>query len=75
MNPFQKNPFVNRESTTRIVGYNKQYDEKKKIENIKENMTKLKFARPITIVEPKQEKKTLSFNEKIDLLKNINKYK
>jgi len=38
-------------------------------------MTKLKFARPITNDEPKQEKKTLSFNEKIDLLKNINKYK
>lgn len=75
MNPFQKNPFINKETTAKIVGYNKQFDEKKKIEDIKENMTKLKYAKPITNDEPKQEQKPLSFKERVDLLKNINKYK
>ena len=41
MNPFSKNPFAKQSQNTRIVGNKFQFDEKKKLETIKENMVKL----------------------------------
>lgn len=72
MNPFQKNPFVSN-SNSKVVGYNPEFDEKKKIENIRENMAKLKFLKPTVSENNKKEEITLSVNDKVNLLKNINK--
>ena len=72
MNPFNKNPFSNNNTNTHIVGNNIHFDEKKKLENIKENMTKLKFSKPIA-EEQKKEETPLSVKDKINLLKNINR--
>lgn len=71
MNPFQKNPFQ-KNSQTKIIGYNKTFDEKQKLENIRENMAKLKFSKPV-ITEQNKEEKIISTKDKIDLLKNINR--
>jgi hypothetical protein len=69
MNPFQKNPFIKNENKTRIVGYNPEFQEKNKLENIKLGMTKLK----IKPIEQKPIKKNnMTVNEKIEAIKNIN---
>ncbi len=70
MNPFQKNPFVNNENKTKIVGYNPGFQEKNKLENIKMEMNKLKQIKPIEQEKVKPNKMTVS--EKIEALKNIN---
>ena len=74
MNPFQKNPFANKNTTTKIVGYNKQFDEKKKLEDIKGNMVKLKYQKPIIKEEPVK-REQLNVNQKVNILKNIDRYK
>ena len=72
MNPFSKNPFTNKETNTHIVGKNITFDENQKIENIKENMAKLKFQNN---QESKlnQETKQIDLKEKIDFLRNLDK--
>ena len=69
MNPFQKNPFMNKENDTKIVGYNPGFQEKNKLEKIKLGMTKLK----IKPIEQKPIKKNdMTVSEKIEAIKNIN---
>lgn len=70
MNPFSKNPFA-KTRDAHIVGNNIKYDEKKKIENIVENMNKLKYNKDIVSDENNQ----LSVKERIDNLKNLNKWR
>ena len=43
MNPFNKNPFANKNTNTRIISNNINFNETQKIENIRENMNKIKF--------------------------------
>ena len=42
MNPFNKNPFANKNTNTRIISNNINFNETQKIENIRENMNKIK---------------------------------
>ena len=72
MNPFNKNPFATKIEKTKIVGNNVQFDENKKIENIKENMIKLKLQNN-NINELNQKKEQPNLQEKIDFLRNIEK--
>lgn len=67
MNLFSKNPFAKTNENTRIVGNKFQFDEKKKIETIKENMVKLQYQ--------KEEYEEPNVNEKINNLKDIEKWK
>ena len=67
MNGFQKNPFVNSNKPVKIAGCNKLQSEKQKLENIKNNMTTLKYQKP-------QESKTYTVNEKVDVLKNLDRF-
>lgn len=69
MNPFQKNPFMNN-SNTQIKGYNADFQERNKIENIKMNMNKIKQIKPIETKETPKPQMTVS--EKIEALRNIN---
>lgn len=69
MNPFQKNPFMNN-NTTQLKGYNHDFQERNKIENIKMNMNKIKQIKPIEKTEPTKPQMTVS--EKIEALRNIN---
>ena len=73
MNPFNKNPFAKTNQNTHIVGNNIQFDEKKKLENIRENMNKLKFKNPNETVPV--EDTQLNVKERIDNLKNIDRWK
>ncbi len=70
MNPFQKNPFT-QINNTKIAGNNIHFDEKKKIEKIKENMNRLKYQRE----EVPDQEKAISTKEKIDILKNLDRWK
>ena len=72
MNQFQKNPFQNN-SKTKIVGYNKIMDEKTKIQNIKENMMKLKYTKPTQ--KEKITETNLNHNQKVDILKNLDRFR
>jgi hypothetical protein len=72
MNLFNKNPFISPNKNTRIVGNNINFDEKKKLEDIKETMAKLKIQTPQQPT-PEEPKKEINLKEKIDILKNINK--
>ncbi len=72
MNPFNKNPFA-KTTNTRIVGNNIQFDEKQKLENIRENMNKLKLNKPNETMPG--ENQQLNIKERIDNLKNIDKWK
>ena len=67
MNLFSKNPFAKTNENTRIVGNKFQFDEKKKIEKLKENMVKLQYQ--------KEEYEEPNVNEKINNLKDIEKWK
>ena len=67
MNLFSKNPFAKTNENTRIVGNKFQFDEKKKIETIKENMVKLQYQ--------KEEYEEPNVNEKINNLKDIEKWR
>ena len=69
MNPFQKNPFMNN-GNTQIKGYNPDFQERNKIENIKMNMNKIKQIKPIEKQENTKPEMTVS--EKIEALRNIN---
>ncbi len=69
MNPFQKNPFMNN-NNAQIKGYNPDFQEKNKIENIKMSMNKLKQIKPIEKQENSKPQMTVS--EKIEALRNIN---
>ena len=69
MNLFNKNPFANNNTNTKIVGKKINFDEKQKLENIRENMAKLKFQKPQEV--PTEQ----TVKEKIDNLKNIDKWK
>ena len=69
MNPFQKNPFMNN-NNTQIKGYNPDFQEKNKIENIKMTMNKIKQIKPIEKQENTKPQMTVS--EKIEALRNIN---
>ena len=71
MNTFSKNPFANKNTNTHIVGNKINFDEKQKIENIKENMTKLKFQKKEEINN--QELKQPNLQEKIDFLRKLDK--
>ncbi len=71
MNPFSKNPFAKSNQNTRIVGNKINFDEKKKIENIAENMNRLKYNREIVSTENNQ----LSVKDRIENLKNLDKWK
>ena len=71
MNLFSKNPFA-KSTNTHIVGNNIKFDEKQKLENIKENMNKLKYQTN----EPQQKQNELkpqNLQEKIEFLRNLNK--
>lgn len=71
MNPFSKNPFT-KQNQPHIVGKNINIDENKKIENIKEKMMKLKYDREERVsIENNQS----NIKERIDNLKNIDKWK
>lgn len=72
MNPFNKNPFAKPNENTRIVGNNIQFDEKKKLENIRENMNKLKYNPNQTVPG---ETEQLNVKERIDNLKNLDRWK
>jgi hypothetical protein len=72
MNPFNKNPFTNKNSNTHIVGNKIQFDEKQKLENIKENMTKLKYQNEEQKLNNQQLKQP-NLQEKIDFLRKIDK--
>ena len=72
MNPFSKNPFANKETNTHIIGNNIKYDENQKIENIKENMSKIKFQNTQE-VKQNQEIKQTELKEKIDFLRKLDK--
>ena len=50
MNPFNKNPFANTTTNTKIITKTTIPSEKQKLDNIRENMTKLKFPN-----QPQQE--------------------
>lgn len=67
MNPFSKNPFAKQNQNTRIVGNKFQFDEKKKLETIKENMVKLQYQ--------KEEPQQFDVNDKINNLKDLEKWK
>lgn len=67
MNLFSKNPFAKTNENTRIVGNKFQFDEKKKIETIKENMVKLQYQ--------KEEYEEPNVNDKINNLKDLEKWK
>ena len=67
MNQFSKNPFANKEPNTHIVGKNIKFDEKQKIEKIKENMIKLQFQ------NQEQNLKQTNLKEKIDFLRKLDK--
>ena len=73
MNPFNKNPFTNKNTNTRIIGNNIQFNETQKLENIKENMTKIKFQNNEINQEIKPEIKQPNLQEKIDFLRNLDK--
>jgi len=73
MNPFSKNPFANKNTNTHIVGNKIQFDEKQKLENIKENMTKLKFQNKEEISQNQQLKQP-NLQEKIDFLRKLDKW-
>lgn len=68
MNPFQKNPFV-KNNNTQIKGYNQEFQEKNKIEQIKQNMNNIKI-KPMEKQENQRPQMTVS--EKIEALRNIN---
>lgn len=72
MNPFQKNPFINT-TVAKPIKPVKQFNEKEKINNIKENMAKLK-NQPFKFEEKKTQTE-ISVNYKVNLLKNIDRYK
>lgn len=67
MNPFQKNPFVKNKETI-IKGYNPKLDEQNKLENIKLNMTKLKYEEKTNIPTP-------NLQQRINNLKEMDKWK
>ncbi len=69
MNPFQKNPFV-KNNNTQIKGYNPDFQERNRIENIKMNMNKIKQIKPIEKQDNPKPQMTVS--EKIEALRNIN---
>ncbi len=71
MNPFNKNPFVSN-TNTKIVGNKINFDEKQKIENIKEKMAKLKYKASHEVPENTYQP---SVKEKIENLKNIDRWK
>lgn len=73
MNLFQKNPFANKISQTKIAGKNPIMDEAKKLENIKEKMIKLKFQKQQIQTPQKTDPQKLTVKDKIDILRNINK--
>lgn len=66
MNPFQKNPFVNN-NDTQINGYNPVMNERKKIEQIKLDMNKVKQMKPLE----QQNNSQMTVSQKIDALRNI----
>lgn len=69
MNPFNKNPFI-KNTNSKIIGNNIQFDEKQKIEKIKETMLKTK------LIDNEQEKKISNqpnLQEKIEFLRNMDK--
>lgn len=76
MNPFNKNPFANTNTNTKIVGNNIQFDEKQKLDNIRENMSKLKFPN-----QPQQPQKPVeqtpqnpqNLKERMDFLRKLDK--
>ena len=73
MNPFNKNPFANKNTNTRIISNNINFNETQKIENIRENMNKIKFQNNQRKPEIKQEMKQPNLQEKIDFLRNLDK--
>lgn len=75
MNPFNKNPFANT-NNTKIVGNNIHFDEKQKLDSIKEKMAKLKFQTTQEVPEekPQNNQQEQSLADKIDNLKNINRW-
>jgi hypothetical protein len=73
MNPFNKNPFANKNTNTRIISNNINFNETQKIENIRENMNKIKFQNNQIKPEIKQEMKQPNLQEKIDFLRNLDK--
>lgn len=77
MNLFSKNPFASKNSNTRIVGNNVTFDEKQKLENIKENMAKLKFQNSDLgkndLEENVKSESSNDLKSRIDFMRNINK--
>lgn len=73
MNPFNKNPFANKNTNTRIISNNINFNETQKIENIRENMNKIKLQNNQIKPEIKPEMKQPNLQEKIDFLRNLDK--
>ena len=81
MNPFGKNPFINI-GIAKPLKPVKQFDEKKRINNIKETMAKLKnnqFVQEEKQLNKEQDqqfsKKETSINDKINTLKDMDRLK
>ena len=75
MNLFNKNPFANKSvnPNTKIVGNNVQFDENKKLENIRENMAELKIQGMKPNPEITKETPQSNLQERIETLRNLNK--
>lgn len=71
MNPFGKNPFTNI-GIAKPIKPVKQFNEKEKIENIRETMSKIKIKQ---VDKENQIKKDISVNEKINILKDMDRLK
>lgn len=72
MMQFHKNPFAQKQKSTKIISNIPKFNEKQKLDDIKENMLNLNFKKNIEQPQ-KMESKPLSIKQKIDILKNINK--
>lgn len=73
MNPFNKNPFLNKNTQTKIIGNSIRPNENDKIASIKENMIKLKQQNLNKQNEPKEIKQP-NLQQKIEFLRNLDKW-
>lgn len=71
---FSKNPFANSTTKAKIVSNYTQYNEKAKLDNIREKMSSIK-TKPTITEQPNIPKENLSVKARIDILKNLNKNK
>lgn len=77
MNLFNKNPFTNTNTNTKIITKTTVLDEKQKLDNIRENMTKLKFPNQPQQPQQKPVEQTpqnpQNLKERMDFLRKLDK--